>query len=305
MGRLMFFIAEALRAMRRNAAPSMAAIVTIGVTTLLLGVLIPVLRASAAKTEDVRSQIHVRVYLYHDATQRQTAKLKHDLNGLDHVTGTQYVSKREAVHQLRARYPQNGGIVNEGLGALKNNPLPASFNVEIDNPDNLRQVHSEIAPPDRSGNPKPISPIISDVNDSTQFATPITEVTKAVKIILGVIAGLLLVASLLLVANTIRLSIYARRREVEVMRLVGATSWFIRWPFMFEGILVGFAGAAIAVGILWLGKVTIVDPLSNDFNLIANLETMSFVPLVAILVAAAMAVSALGSGITLRRFLRI
>ena len=80
--------------------------------------------------------------------------------------------------------------------------------------------------------------------------------TGAVKIVLTVIAALLLVASLLLVGNTIRLSIYARRREVEVMRLVGATNWFIRWPFMIEGVIVGFSGAALAVGILWLGKVT-------------------------------------------------
>ena len=85
------------------------------------------------------------------------------------------------------------------------------------------------------------------------------------------IAGLLLIASLLLVANTIRLSIYARRREVEVMRLVGATNWFIRWPFMIEGVVVGIAGRGIAVGILLLGKVTIVDPLSGDFALVENL----------------------------------
>ena len=119
------------------------------------------------------------------------------------------------------------------------------------------------------------------------------------------IAALLLIASLLLVANTIRLSIYARRREVEVMRLVGATNWFIRWPFMIEGVIVGLAGAGIAVGILLLGKVTIVDPLADDFALVDNLSTMGFVPLVAMLVAAAVLVSALGSGITLRRFLRV
>ena len=92
------------------------------------------------------------------------------------------------------------------------------------------------------------------------------------------IAGLLLIASLLLVANTIRLSIYARRREVEVMRLVGATNWFIRWPFMIEGVIVGIAGAGIAVGILVLGKVTIVDPLADDFALVDNLSTMGFGP---------------------------
>ena len=109
----------------------------------------------------------------------------------------------------------------------------------------------------------------------------------------------------MLVGNTIRLSIYARRREVEVMRLVGATNWFIRWPFIIEGVIVGLAGALVAVGILWLGKVTVVDPLSDNFNLVDSFSTMGFLPLVIILVASAMAVSALGSGITLRRFLRV
>ena len=109
----------------------------------------------------------------------------------------------------------------------------------------------------------------------------------------------------MLVGNTIRLSIYARRREVEVMRLVGATNWFIRWPFIIEGVIVGLAGAVVAVAILWLGKVTVVDPLSDNFELVDSFSTMGFLPLVIILVASAMLVSALGSGITLRRFLRV
>ena len=89
------------------------------------------------------------------------------------------------------------------------------------------------------------------------------------------------------------------------MRLVGATNWFIRWPFVIEGMVVGVFGALIAVGILFLGKVTIVDPLSDNFALVENLNTISFGPLIAALVMGAMVVAALGSGVTLRRFLRI
>ena len=89
------------------------------------------------------------------------------------------------------------------------------------------------------------------------------------------------------------------------MKLVGATNWFIRWPFVIEGLVVGAFGALIAVGILFLGKVTIVDPLSDNFALVENLNTISFGPLVAALVMGAMVVAALGSGVTLRRFLRI
>ena len=98
--------------------------------------------------------------------------------------------------------------------------------------------------------------------------------TSAIRWVLGVISALLLVASLLLVANTIRLSIYARRREVEVMRLVGATNWFIRWPFMVEGLVCGLVGAGIAIGFLFLGKQVIVDPLANNFNLISSGHTI-------------------------------
>ncbi len=119
------------------------------------------------------------------------------------------------------------------------------------------------------------------------------------------IAVLLLVVSLMLIANTIRLSIYARRREIEVMKLVGATNWFIRWPFVLEGLIVGVVGAGLAVAVLWAGKVTIIDPLAQNFDLIDNFSTIGFVPLIVTLMAAAIVVSALGSGVTLRRFLRV
>jgi cell division transport system permease protein len=89
------------------------------------------------------------------------------------------------------------------------------------------------------------------------------------------------------------------------MRLVGATNWFIRWPFVIEGLIVGLSGAALAVGMLWIGKETIIDPLAQNFQLIDNFSTVGFETLVIVLLAGAVAVSALGSGITLRRFLRV
>jgi cell division transport system permease protein len=109
----------------------------------------------------------------------------------------------------------------------------------------------------------------------------------------------------LLIGNTIRLSLYARRREVEVMKLVGATDWFIRWPFVIEGVIVGAFGAVVAIGVLVMAKLLIVDPLANNFTLISKPSTISFLPLLLILVGAGVAVSALGSGISLRRFLRV
>ncbi len=236
MGRVVFFISEAFRALKRQAAPSLAAIVTIVVTTLLLGVLIPVLRASEDTAGDVRDQIGLNVFLINEASPAEVAKVREQILGVDHVTGAEFVSKKEAVKILEGRVE---GDLERSIGELKSNPLPPSFKVDIDDPDNLESVSAALQPAGPSGKPRPISPAIDEVNDQRQDARDIRQVTGAVKIVLLVIAVLLLVASLLLVANTIRLSIYARRREVEVMRLVGATNWFIRWPFMIEGMIVG------------------------------------------------------------------
>ena len=302
MSRMIFFVSEAFRALRRSAAPSIAAIVTIVVTTLLLGVLIPVLKASGDKAQDVRDQIGLNVFLFNDASKAEIDALGTELETLPHVQSVEYVSPEEAVKVLQGRIE---GDLADSLKELNSNPLPPSFAIDIDSPTSLGAVTAAITKTGPTGDRQPISPIVDEVRDARQDASKITRVTGAVTVVLAILAVLLLIASLMLVGNTIRLSIYARRREVEVMRLVGATNWFIRWPFMIEGVIVGLAGAVIAVGILWLGKVTVVDPLSDNLNLVDSLSTMGFLPLVIILVSSAMIVSALGSGITLRRFLRV
>ena len=302
MSRAAFFISEAFRALRRSAAPSVAAIVTIVVTTLLLGVLVPVLKASEDKAQDVRDQIGLNVFLYNDAARGEIDQLGSELATIPHVENVDFVSRKEAVEVLSGRVE---GELSKSLEELNSNPLPPSFALDIDDPANLGAVTAAITKTGPAGDRQPISPIVDEVRDARQDASKITRVTGAVKLILIVLTILLLLASLMLVGNTIRLSIYARRREVEVMRLVGATNWFIRWPFIIEGVIVGLTGAAVAVGILWLGKVTVVDPLSDNLNLVDSLSTMGFLPLVIILVSSAMIVSALGSGITLRRFLKV
>ena len=303
MSRIVFFIVEALRALRRSAAPSLAAIVTVVLTTLLLGVFIPVIKASSTTNENVRSQLALRVFLRTDATRHQALAVRDKLQRLPHVARTEYVSKGEGLNVLRQEVGK--GPLSAGLGQLRSNPLPPSINVYPDDPDNLDSIQAAIVPTGSNGKARPISRTIESISNSQQLAHKIRTVTNAVKIILSVTAVLLLVASLMLVANTIRLSIYARRREVEVMKLVGATNWFIRWPFVLEGLIVGLSGAAIAVGILWVGKVTIIDPLAQNFVLIDNFSTIGFAPLVIVLMSAAVVVSALGSGVTLRRFLRV
>jgi cell division transport system permease protein len=305
MGRLAFFLREALRALRRNAAPSTAAIVTTVVTVILLGVLIPIFQTTQAKTEQVRSQLDIQAAIYDDATKAEIASLRGKLEAIPHVASVSFISKAQALEELREDLGKNKS--GDLLSQLHANPLPASFEIKADDASNLTAIRESIVPTGANGKPHPISPIVQNIFDRQQAAQQIEQVTSALKIVLTVITALLIVASLMLVGNTIRLSIYTRRREVEVMRLVGATRWFIRWPFMIEGVVVGFTGGLVAILILWLGKITIVDPLSKTFSFLAaqNNSTLSFPALVAILFAAAVLVSAIGSGVTLRRFLKV
>jgi len=305
MSRLLFFIREAFRALRRNGAPSMAAIVTTIVTVILLGVLIPVFQTTQAKSNEVRDSLETRVAIYDDATAAETKQLERKLLAIPHVDSVKLISKAEALHELSEDLgKQKSG---ELLTQLHSNPLPANFQIKADDAGNLDSITAAIEPPGTNGKPQPISPIIQDQFNRQEDSQKIEQVTSALKIVLTVITALLIVASLMLVGNTIRLSIYTRRREVEVMRLVGATRWFIRWPFMIEGVVVGFTGGLVAILILWLGKLTIVDPLSNSIGFLAaqNSTTLSFPALVAILFAASVLVSAVGSGVTLRRFLKV
>ena len=302
MSRLLFFFQEALRALRRNGAPTLAAVVTTVVTVILLGVLIPIFQTTQAKSEQVRSELNLQVGLYDDATEGEKDALQAKLVAVPHVEGVNYVSKDQALKTLTAEL-KDKTIVEQ----LNSNPLPASFEVKADDAGNLPAIREAIMPVGANGKPQPLSPIISNIFDRQQASAQIEEVTSALKIVLTVMTALLIVASLMLVGNTIRLSIFTRRREVEVMRLVGATRWFIRWPFMIEGVVVGFVGGAVAILILWLGKITVVDPLSDSFAFLAAQDnsTLSFPALVAILFAAAVLVSTIGSGITLRRFLKV
>lgn len=306
MGRLFFFTQEAFRALRRNGAPSMAAIVTTVVTVILLGVLIPVFQTTQAKSEEVRDSLETRFALFDDATKAEIAALQEELEALPHVEEVTLVTKAMALEELKGDLGKDKAS-ELGIDELNSNPLPANFRVKADDAANLDAVSAAVIPPGPDGKPKPISPIISEEFNRQEAREDIEQVTGALKIVLTVITALLIAASLMLVGNTIRLSIYTRRREVEVMRLVGATRWFIRWPFMIEGVVVGFTGGLVAILILWLGKLTIVDPLSDSIDFLAaqNSTTLSFPLLVAILFAASVLVSAIGSGVTLRRFLKV
>jgi cell division transport system permease protein len=295
-----FFFREALRALRRNAVPSFAAVATVLVTVLVLGVFIPVVQATTGAANEIRAKVLVDVYLKNGATDADIArvrnKIEQDTPGVGRV---QFISKEEAI---KAEREAGRGDFYDLLGS---NPLPDLLRVTPDRPEDIVAVRDALAPMSPSGERTVVDSSIDEVKDRKENTDKILSATRVVKLTMGLLAALLALASLLLVANTIRLSMYARRREVEVMKLVGATDWFIRWPFVIEGVLVGALGGITAITLLGVVKVSLVDPLAKDFALIAAPDTMNFGLLIAVLLGSAIGVSALGSGLSLRRFLRV
>ena len=297
--RIGFFLREALRAMGRNAVPSFAAMATIVVTVLVLGVFIPVVQATTSAANDVRAKVIADVYLKSGAIADDIERVEEIIRTeTPHVGKVEFVSKEQAYAEERKRNPEAYDL----LGA---NPLPDTFRVTPDDPENIGKVRNALAPLSPSGGRTVIDPAIAEVRNREEDTNKILSATRVVKLTMGLLALLLVAASVLLIANTIRLSLYSRRREVEVMKLVGATDWFIRWPFVLEGMLLGALGGLVAVLLLGVVKIALVDPLAADFALIAAPETMNFPLLIGVLLLASVAVSAVGSGLSLRRFLRV
>jgi cell division transport system permease protein len=298
--RVGFFLREALRSLGRNAMPSFAAMATVLVTMLVLGVFIPIVQATTGAANEVRSRLLLDVYLKTDATGADVARVRAQLvNETPHVKSVEFVSKQEAYRQERKRNP-------EAYQLLGTNPLPHTFRVTPDKATNIDALKEALEPvPAGGGARRPIDPAIDTVRNKRDETSKILSATRVVKLTTAMLAILLVTASILLISNTIRLSLFARKREVEVMKLVGATDWFIRWPFVIEGVIVGALGGLLAILLLAVGKVALIDPLAADFALIAAPNTIGFGLLVAVLVTASVAVSALGSGISLRRFLRV
>jgi cell division transport system permease protein len=294
--RLGFFLREAIRSMRRSAAPSFAALATVLVTMLVLGVFIPIVQATNGAANSVRGRVMVDVYMKSGATAADDARVRGELLQVQHVKSVEFVSKSTAYQQQAAQFPQ-------AYQLLGSNPLPDTFHVIPDKPGNVLAVHTALT--GGGGGGGMLDSSIAQVSNKQQDTQKILEVTNLVTITAAVLTVLLVLASVLLIANTIRLSLYARRREVEVMKLVGATDWFIRWPFVIEGIIVGAAGALLAISVLGATKIALLDPLASNWTLIAAPRTIGFTVLVVVLLGAGVVVSALGSGLSLRRFLRV
>ena len=279
-----FFLKEAVRGLSRNSAPALAATLTVLLTALVLGVFIPIVQATTGTANEVRSRVVVDVYIASDASEAERDALRGSIEGTANVKSVDFISKEEGLATAKEKNPK---AFKEGTELLGRNPLPDLFRVTPDDPDRITAIVDSVRRANLSA--------VDEVRNRESDTDKILSATGLVKILTTGLAVLLVLASIALVANTIRLSIFARRREVEVMKLVGATNWFIRWPFVIEGVIVGLMGGLLAVLMLTIAKETFIDPLEDRFALLAAPETIDFPLLIVVLLLACVAVSSAGS----------
>jgi cell division transport system permease protein len=291
MSRLRMVFAEALRSIGANISTTVASAVSVLIGMFLIGVFIGLGTWLVSWSDDKKRELAVHVFIADTATTKQIDQLRVALESDPRVKpgGVTFISKEKALQIMRKRNPE----LTENLVS---NPLPASFDVVPKRGEDTELIAAAI----QKGN----LAAVEEVRWGKGVARRILAIARAIQIISLVIVIVLLTASTILIANTIRLSIFARRREIEVMKLVGATNWFVRGPFMLEGILTGLAGSLAAVFLLFLGReiaIPRIVAVQND----PEVQALAFTWTAAILVLVGLAIGALGSGLTLRRFLRI
>jgi cell division transport system permease protein len=290
-----FFVTEAFNSIRGNVATTIAASVTVLIVTFLLAVFASLGLFLYDKTVGVRNDITVKVYMKM-GTENDPATLNrihNDLAGMPYVKSVKYVSPADAINQLKADEQKD-------IAVLPTNPLPPAFYLKLTDPSKASEVSASAGVIDGVKN----CGSAPCVTYGKEIADRVLTVTKWVLVFLGSLMALLGIAAVVLIANTIRLSIFSRRREIEVMKLVGATNWFVRVPFVLEGMLTGFFGAAGAVALLTLVYAALSN-LNGGLTDPAKSFPAGVTGLGLALIAFGTFLGAFGSGLTMRKFLRI
>ena len=289
MARLKLLFAEAIRSLGANVSTTVAATMTVLIGMFLLGFLIGLATWGFSVSNHYKRELVVKVFFARDATNKDIAKVRTLLAADPRVKSTALVDPEKALKNVEKQYPVYKTV------KLPSNPLGWALTVQPKRGEDTQAIAASLTKAKLAG--------VSDVNYGKKTAHRLLEVAKWIDIFFVIAVVILVISSTLLIANTIRLAIFARRREIEVMKLVGATNWFVRGPFMLEGLMTGVAGSIGAIILLVLGKAIVLQHI----NLIrgTDIHAWPFELTALVILAMGLLVGAAGSGLTIRRFLRV
>lgn len=287
----------------RNGWMSFASAAAIAISLFVLGVFLLLALNVNHMAEELESKVEIRVYLDVVLPEQQVAEIQNEIGKIPQVSKITFVSKEEGLGLLKERLGEDNQDIIEGYEGDKN-PLNDSFTVKVDEPRNVAGVATQI----QAINGNYPSPPIVKVQYGKGVVEKMFSVTHAIRIIGFILVGGLAFTAMFLISNTIKLTIVSRRREIAIMKLVGATNNFIRWPFFIEGALLGLIGAAIPIAVLYFGYAAIVDQSQVELGLMMlELLPVNEVSLnvSSILLAIGVLIGVWGSTISVRKFLKV
>lgn len=290
--RVSWFFSEAVKSMIRNTLMTFTAIITIALSLFIVGLFI---FASVTINNTIGSfekQVEIEVFLKDEASPDKVQELQDQINSWQEVESVTYISKEEALERFKQRYKDHPELIEN----LDQNPLPASFVIRLKNPEEVEHVASRF-----NGNP-----VVDSVEYGKKYVKRLFEALRVVR--LSGLAFILLLGfvSVILISITIQLAIFARRQEIAIMRLVGASNWFIRLPFIIEGCLEGFLGAVIASLFIYIIRTTVLEKLRTQILWLPLEFSMNlFWQISAGLAVGGLALGAIGSALAMRRYLKV
>ena len=288
-----YFIREVCISIKRNSWMSFASISTVAVSLFVLGMFLIIVLNMNRMASMLESQVQINVYLDDKLKGSEIDDLEDDLKKMQGIESVQYVSREDAIVRLRERLGDQKYLL-DALG--DKNPLPNAFEVTVKQPTMVETAAKAI---EKFGG-------VESVKYGQDVVEHLFDMTRLVRIFGFTLMLLLAGATLFIISNTIRLTVFARRKEIAIMKYVGATDWFIRWPFLLEGVVLGFFGgvlASIALRSIY-GLITAKVYSTLAFlPLIPQYPFVNFISLVMVL--SGMGIGALGSTISLKRFLKV
>ncbi len=295
--RVKLLFSESLRSLGANLSTTVAATMTVLIGMFLLGLFIALGSWANDFGEKQKEKLLVKVYFCTEttcdqpATEAQINAVRRQLESNQLVESATFVPKAEALERMRKLTPD---IVEN----LSSNPLPDAFEVKAHDGADVKAISASLREPK-------LPPGVEKIRDGEEVSDRIVKVAAVMSTAFAVATLVLLISSALLIANTIRLSIFSRRREIEVMKLVGATNWFVRGPFMLEGLICGVLGSLIAILLLLIGKTVALPGVLNRLNTSTDVQAWPFTTISLIILVAGLTIGAVGSGLTIRRFLQV
>jgi len=294
---------EGFRSIWRNGWMSFASISAIAISLFILGVFMAVAMNVNKLTEDIENEVEIRVYLDVSVDRNRARDIENAIGKLEGVKRVQFVSKEEGLEFLKQRLGEEGRELLEGQEG-DNNPLPDSFTVEVYEPRTIDLVADRILALNAGKDPAPIW----EINYGADTVRTLFQVTDIVRNVGLVLVGGLALMSMFLIANTIKITIIARRREIAIMKLVGATNGFIRWPFFIEGALLGIIGSVIPAVVIVVGYGQLVAATELEFGLLQiallPLNEVAKVMFV-LLIGLGFVIGVWGSTLSVRKFLKV